>query len=121
MATKSKKKSSTSARDNVRVTRIKADTQPKTKQLLKKITKPKPAPAQTEANSQSSTTVKRSPLGRLSQYFKESWREIKLVRWPSHKQTWKMVLAVIIYSGFFFGLVVVLDFLFRELFKLMIG
>lgn len=56
----------------------------------------------------------------IGRYFKGSWQELKQVRWPNRKSTWSMTAAVLIFSGFFVGLIVLLDMGFEELFKLII-
>ncbi|NTW61750.1 preprotein translocase subunit SecE [Candidatus Saccharibacteria bacterium] len=50
-------------------------------------------------------------------YFKGSWQELRQVYWPNRKATWSMTLAVILFSGFFFIMIVLLDDLFAWLFK----
>lgn len=55
----------------------------------------------------------------IPKYFKESWRELKLVNWPNRKETAKLTFAVIVFA-FVFGLMITivdfgLDKLFREL------
>ena len=35
------------------------------------------------------------PFVALGHYIRDSWRELRQVRWPNRKMTWKMVLAVI--------------------------
>ena len=41
------------------------------------------------------------PFCAFGRYLKESWQEIRQVRWPNRKATWKLVLAVVVYSGIF--------------------
>jgi preprotein translocase SecE subunit len=59
-------------------------------------------------------------LTKIGHYFKESWQELKLVRWPDRKSTWKMTAAVVVFTAFFMTLIVLLDGLFDWLFKLII-
>ncbi len=56
----------------------------------------------------------------IGRYFKGSWYELKQVRWPSRGATWGLTLAVLIFSGFFVGLIVLLDLGFSSLFELII-
>jgi preprotein translocase subunit SecE len=56
----------------------------------------------------------------IGRYLKGSWQELKQVRWPNRKSTWSMMLAVLIFSGFFVALIKLLDIGFDELFKLVI-
>ena len=59
-----------------------------------------------------------APIGK---YFAESWQELKLVRWPTRKETWKMTVAVLIFSITFVILVVLLDGLFNWIFTTILG
>lgn len=61
------------------------------------------------------------PFVALGRYFKESWRELRQVRWPSRKATWKMVFAVIIYAVALMLLISLLDLFFSWLFNVIIG
>ena len=54
-------------------------------------------------------------------YIHDSWLEIRQVRWPNRKATWKLVGAIFIYSAFFIILVAVLDALFNFIFSKIIG
>ena len=61
------------------------------------------------------------PFVALGRYLRDSWREIRQVRWPNRKATWKMVLAVIIYTAIFMVLIALLDLFFTWLFNLILG
>ena len=61
------------------------------------------------------------PFVALGRYLRDSWLELRQVRWPNRKATWKMVLAVIIYTLLFMALIAALDLLFGKLFKLILG
>ena len=50
-------------------------------------------------------------------YLRDSWHEIRQVRWPNRKATWKMVLAIFVYSALFIGLIMLLDVFFTWLFN----
>ena len=52
------------------------------------------------------------PFVAFGRYLRDAWREIRQVRWPNRKTTWKMVLAVVIYTALFIILVMLLDSLF---------
>lgn len=55
-------------------------------------------------------------------YFRESWKELRQVTWPSRRETWQLTLAVIIFSIVFGALVAIADFGLDKLFrKLIIG
>lgn len=61
------------------------------------------------------------PFCAFGRYLRDSWREIRQVRWPSRKLTWKMVLAVVIYAALFLALITLLDILFDFIFKLILS
>ena len=61
------------------------------------------------------------PFCAFGRYLRDSWREIRQVRWPSRKLTWKMVLAVVIYAALFLVLITLLDILFDFVFKLILS
>ncbi|MBR3052185.1 preprotein translocase subunit SecE [Candidatus Saccharibacteria bacterium] len=61
------------------------------------------------------------PFVYLGRYLRDSWRELRQVRWPNGKATWKMVLAVIIYTLLFMALILLLDLFFSWLFNLILG
>ena len=60
------------------------------------------------------------PFVALGRYLRDSWREIRQVRWPNRKATWKMVLAVLVYTALFVLIISLLDLFFTWLFSLMI-
>lgn len=55
------------------------------------------------------------PFVALGHYLRDSWRELRQVRWPNRKSTWQMVLAVLVYSAIFMILISVLDLIFTSL------
>ena len=57
------------------------------------------------------------PFCAIGRYFKESWQEIRQVRWPNREATWKMVLAVVIYAAIFAAILLLLDLLFSFIFN----
>ncbi|MBR3168814.1 preprotein translocase subunit SecE [Candidatus Saccharibacteria bacterium] len=60
------------------------------------------------------------PFVALGRYLRGSWQEIRQVRWPNRKATWKMVLAVLIYTALFVLIISLLDMFFTWLFSLII-
>ena len=60
------------------------------------------------------------PFVALGRYLKESWQEIRQVRWPNRKATWKMVVAVLAYTALFVLFISLLDLFFTWLFSLII-
>lgn len=61
------------------------------------------------------------PFVALGRYLRDSWHEIRQVRWPNRKLTWKMTLAVFIYCAIFMVFILVLDALFTFIFNLLLG
>ena len=50
-------------------------------------------------------------------YFKNSWRELKEVKWPNRKETWQLTVAVFIFSTIFGVLITLTDYGLGKLFK----
>ncbi len=61
------------------------------------------------------------PVVYLGRYLRDSWRELRQVRWPNRKATWKMVLAVFVYTAIFVIFISLLDLFFTWLFGLILG
>ena len=61
------------------------------------------------------------PFVALWRYLRDSWRELRQVRWPNRKTTWKMVLAVLVYTAMFVVIISLLDIFFSWLFNLILG
>lgn len=61
------------------------------------------------------------PFVYLIRYIREAWHELRQVRWPNRKATWKMVLAVIVYTAIFVIVISLLDLFFSWLFGLILG
>ena len=58
-----------------------------------------------------------APFRKIGSYFHESWQELRQVRWPNRKMTWKLVSAVIIYTVTFSIIIMLLDAGFTLLFN----
>lgn len=61
------------------------------------------------------------PFVALGRYLRGAWHEIRQVRWPNRKATWKMVFAVIAYTALFMVIILLLDMFFTWLFNLIFG
>jgi preprotein translocase SecE subunit len=61
------------------------------------------------------------PFIAFGNYIYNSWLEIRQVRWPNRKATWKLVGAIFLYAAFFIVLVAILDGLFNFIFSKIIG
>ena len=116
------------------ITRIKAkDKDPKqpekspateTKKATKSAKTAKTSKPATAAKAETSTKkpfVLFRPFVALGRYLKNSWRELRQVHWPTRKATWKMVLAIFVYTFLFGGFLVVLDILFDFIFSKLLG
>ncbi|MBR2837031.1 preprotein translocase subunit SecE [Candidatus Saccharibacteria bacterium] len=74
-----------------------------------------------KANAGKKTFILFRPFVAFFRYLRDSWREIRQVRWPNRKATWKMVLAVIVYTALFVAIISLLDLLFTWLSGLIFG
>jgi len=61
------------------------------------------------------------PFRIFGRYVHDSWLEIRQVRWPDRKLTWKMTLAVIVYVIIFAVVIMLLDMFFAFLFNKLLG
>ncbi|MDO5480687.1 MAG: preprotein translocase subunit SecE [Candidatus Saccharibacteria bacterium] len=106
------------------ITRIKASDEVK----KKKVEKPKKVEKQPKAEKPAKKPEKEGkkvfilfrPFVALGRYLRDSWREIRQVRWPNRKATWKMVFAVLVYTALFVLIISLLDLFFTWLFSLII-
>ncbi|MBQ8996921.1 preprotein translocase subunit SecE [Candidatus Saccharibacteria bacterium] len=71
-------------------------------------------------NPKKQTFVLFRPFVVLGRYLRDSWRELRQVRWPNRKLTWQMVLAVFVYTLIFVAFLVALDLLFDWLFSIIL-
>lgn len=106
-----------------KITRIRAKDEPR-KAEVEKPTKVKKLVAVEEpkkAKESKKTFVLFRPFVAFFRYLKNAFKEIRQVRWPSRKATWKMVLAVLIYTALFVVVISLLDLFFTWLFNLILG
>ena len=54
-------------------------------------------------------------------YFRGAFREIRQVRWPNRKETWKMTLSVIVYVIILATAIMLLDALLQLIFNKLLG
>jgi len=94
----------------------------KDKILSKKTSFKIDGPKETNAKNQFAFRKPKVPtfLKKIGNYFKNSWIELRQVRWPDRKATWNMTGAVLLFTGFFVTLIVLLDAGFEQLFKLIL-
>lgn len=50
-------------------------------------------------------------------FFKDAWREIRLVTWPTRKETIRLTIAVFVFAFIFAVIVGILDFILDKIFK----
>jgi len=60
------------------------------------------------------------PIFSIGGYFKGSWVELRQVFWPNRRATWGLTLAVILFTAIFIGLIICLDWIFTQLFNVII-
>jgi len=58
---------------------------------------------------------KQAKTGETSNYFVGAWRELRQVHWTNATATWKLTLAVILFSAFFALFILVADYIFNWL------
>ncbi len=85
-----------------------------------KTTRPSGAKTKTASKSKNSKS-RRNPLSTITGYFRGAWQEIKQVRWPDRRSTWGMVGALIVFTAALFLVIILLDYGFAWLFKLIMG
>lgn len=102
-----------------KVTRISASEGAEPQQPAKQDTTPRVK--RSKATIDSTKKARKNPFARLGRYFKGAWQELKQVRWPDRKNTWAMTGALLAFTLFFIVVILVLDFTFSELFKLIMG
>ena len=92
-----------------------------TKPTKTKPQKSKKSPKDTAEKPLKEVFILARPFVAFGRYLRDSWREIRQVRWPNRKLTWKMTLAVLIYCAIFMIFILVLDALFTFIFNLLLG
>ena len=75
----------------------------------------------TAASKPKNSKSHRNPLSAITGYFRGAWQEIKQVRWPDRRSTWGMVGALIVFTAALFLVIILLDYGFAWLFKLIMG
>ena len=57
------------------------------------------------------------PFCAFGRYFRDSWRELRQVRWTNRRTTWALTLAVLLFCAFFAIFVLLFDWAFQWLVK----
>ena len=115
------------------ITRIKSKDEPKKQsektekvdkkleKKQKKLDKKQDKKAKSDKRSNKKPFILIRPLVYFFRYLRDSWREIRQVRWPSRKATWKLFFAILIYTLLFGAIIMLLDVFFTWIFNLIIG
>jgi preprotein translocase SecE subunit len=53
----------------------------------------------------------------LPKYFRNSWKELRQVTWPTRRESWQLTLAVIVFATVFGGIVTLTDYGLDKIFK----
>jgi len=53
----------------------------------------------------------------IPSYFRNSWHELKLVTWPTRRESWQLTLAVILFAVIFGALVTIVDYGLDKVFR----
>ena len=115
-----------------RIAKNKASTtETKTQEVKPSVAKDKKPQQPAKKTKKSKESVEEKPLKEvfilarpfvaLGRYLRDSWREIRQVRWPNRGATWKMTLAVLIYCAIFALFILLLDTFFTFIFNLLLG
>lgn len=91
------------------------------KKLNKKAKKSQKISQQGDEKPLKSVFILARPFVAFGRYLRDSWRELRMVRWPSRGATWKMTLAVLVYCAIFIIFIVLLDLFFTFIFNLIFG
>jgi preprotein translocase subunit SecE len=62
-----------------------------------------------------------APFIAIGRYFKLSWIELRQVRWPNRRTTWKLTAMVVAYCVLFALVIMLLDMLFQFIFNKALG
>lgn len=101
------------------VTRIKASSAASSKKT--KPAKEKVIVSRSSTSKRPSASILLRPFVAAGRYFKGAWVELRQVRWPTRGATWSLTGAVLLFTGFFVVLVLLLDAGFKYLFEQILG
>lgn len=116
-----KPKTQTQPKTQTKVTKAQAKQQAKLAKTKAKAAKAKiKAKANTPEKPLKQVFILARPFVALGRYLRNSWRELRQVRWPNRAATWKMTLAVLVYCAIFIVFIMLLDALFTFIFDLLL-
>lgn len=133
VAQKSKTTSRSSKKSTETSTKVTRITATDTKVKSKAAVSSKISPKKKQADATSSKVVAATPVVKTEKterknfftaiggYFKGAWEELRQVRWPNRRTTWGLTLAVLVFTGFFVIIIVLLDYGFQWLFERILG
>ena len=93
----------------------------KAAEKAKKIEKAEKKAAKKTEESDKKVFILFRPFVAFGRYIRDSFREIRQVRWPDRKATWKMTISVIVFVLLMAGFIMLLDALFAFLFNNLLG
>lgn len=115
---KTTKNSASTSSKATRVTRITASDTPAKKRTTKAASKKqiKKLSKATKPAIKNITKPKRKLPAVIAvpvDYFKGAWQELRMVRWPNRAETWRMTIALIVFTLIFTAIILLLDALFK--------
>ena len=87
----------------------------------KKITKQTSPSEKKPARAPKEKGDRKNVLRSAGGYLKGSWNELRAVRWPDRKNTWKMTGALIVFTLGFAVLILIIDAGFQYIFNVLLG
>lgn len=87
----------------------------------KKVSKTEQKAARKAAKAEKIADRKKAKAAKEPGYFRGAFQELRQVRWPDRKSTWKMVLSVVVYVVIIAVFIMLLDALFTFLFNQLLG
>lgn len=114
-ASSSKDASSAKSDDKAVVRKVNANSSVKTTKAAIPTKAKKSGKKPTKSQPKKPTFVLFRPFVALGRYFRDSWRELRQVRWTNRRATWALTLAVILFSLFFAVFIMLFDWLFNYL------
>jgi len=90
------------------------------KTSAKNLAKTATAPAKISRKSDNATKrpfILFRPFCAFGRYFRDSWRELRQVRWTNRRTTWTLTLAVLLFCVFFAIFVLLFDWVFQWMVK----
>lgn len=110
-----------------KVRRVEAKEAEVVKQPIKKTSKPKNPKDKSKKKQKKERNIPKwlmvlsTPFRAFGRYVAGAVEELKQTRWPNRKATWKLTVAVIIFSAFFATLILLVDFGFEKLLEMVLG